>query len=256
MTSKIYLIDCPGIVPTSAHDTETSTVLKGVVRVEALPTPSDHIPALMQRVKPVYLARTYGIELPESGVLDPDDFMDKLARMKGRLLKGGGPDMDGVAKIVLSDWCRGRIPFFVPPPERTEELNKKEEEVRKKTKGKAKATKEVKVVPQRLWGILQKNTFVPEDIQPLEVEDPGLVAEGEEAEGDSAEVSDAEEVEEELTWNDVFEGIKPDGSASAVVPDAASDDSPATDVAEEVEDEDEEQEAEQRMKTNKVQFIL
>ena len=28
---RIYLIDCPGIVPVSAHDSETGTVLKGVV---------------------------------------------------------------------------------------------------------------------------------------------------------------------------------------------------------------------------------
>ncbi|KAG5220198.1 GTPase required for pre-60S ribosomal nuclear export [Salix suchowensis] len=39
LTRRIYLIDCPGIVPTSAQDDQTSTVLKGVVRVEALPTP-------------------------------------------------------------------------------------------------------------------------------------------------------------------------------------------------------------------------
>ncbi|KIN96734.1 hypothetical protein M404DRAFT_927042 [Pisolithus tinctorius Marx 270] len=48
LSKRICLIDCPGIVPTSAHDSETSTVLKGVVRVEALPTPSEHIPTLME----------------------------------------------------------------------------------------------------------------------------------------------------------------------------------------------------------------
>ncbi len=40
---RIYLIDCPGIVPVSAHDSETGTVLKGVVRVENLETPAEHI---------------------------------------------------------------------------------------------------------------------------------------------------------------------------------------------------------------------
>ena len=66
LTKRIYLIDCPGIVPTSARDSQTSTVLKGVVRVEALATPSEHIPALMERVKPIYLSRTYGVPLPAS----------------------------------------------------------------------------------------------------------------------------------------------------------------------------------------------
>lgn len=125
LTRKIYLIDCPGIVPSSAaSDSTTSTVLKGVVRVEALPSPSEHIPTLLERVRPVYLSRTYGIPLPEADDTtqearwDPEEFLDKLARLKGRLLKGGEPDIEGVAKIVLTDWVRGRIPFFVEPPAR------------------------------------------------------------------------------------------------------------------------------------------
>ena len=143
LTRKIYLIDCPGIVPTSArNDSHTATVLKGVVRVEALPTPSEHIPALMERMKPLYLSRTYGVPLPDEDDTtkgwEPEEFLDKLARMKGRLLKGGEPDLEAVAKIILSDWVRGRIPFFVPPPERSAELNAKEEKERKRAKGKEK----------------------------------------------------------------------------------------------------------------------
>jgi len=252
MTKRIYLIDCPGIVPTSAHDNETSTVLKGVIRVEALPTPSDHIPALMERVKPIYLSRTYDVPLPESGVWDPETFLDKLARMKGRLLKGGGPDMDGVAKIVLSDWCRGRIPYFVPPPERSEELNQKEEEVRRKAKakakGKGKAEPEIRGVTQKLRGVLQKNTFIPEDIEPLEeaeddveaAEDVGAASQI----GDGEASEPADEDDDDLTWDDVFEGIKQD------IPVPNVDETEAQSV-----DENEEESKaakDERMKTNKV----
>ncbi|KAG6857315.1 hypothetical protein H0H87_006508 [Tephrocybe sp. NHM501043] len=222
LTRRIYLIDCPGIVPASAQDSHTSTVLKGVVRVEALPTPSEHIPALMERVKPLYLARTYGLDLP-----NPDDktqnwapevLLDKLARMKGRLLKGGEPDAEAVAKIILSDWVRGRIPFFVPPPERSEELNRVEEKKRKRAqekanaKGKGKATEpeqmEVPGVKQNLGSIIQKNTFLAEDVKPLEEED----VEGVEDDGDAGDLEDVDDAaeEEELSWNDVFEGIKED----------------------------------------------
>lgn len=214
---RIYLIDCPGIVPTSAKDTQTSTVLKGVVRVEALPTPSDHIPALMERVKPVYLSRTYGIPLPDpedsSKGWDPETFLDKMARMKGRLLKGGEPDLDSVAKIVLSDWVRGRIPFFVAPPERPEELNKAEAKKRAAdAKGKARALetekKPVLVVKQHLRSIMQKNTFVPEDIRPLEDEDDAEETgpEVDDEEEDAAEDAESAEEEPELQWKDVFKG--------------------------------------------------
>ncbi|KAF9235127.1 NGP1NT-domain-containing protein [Melanogaster broomeanus] len=223
LTRRIYLIDCPGVVPTSAHDSQTSTVLKGVVRVEALPTPSEHINALMARVKPLYLSRTYGIPLP-----DPDDptrgwdaeqFLNALARMKGRLLKGGEPDADGVAKIILTDWVRGRIPFFVAPPERPEELNKAEAKMKAKAKGKVKAEagegekeKEVVGVKQNLRSIVQKNTFLAEDVRPLEDEDEvGEEAESDEGSDDdddgagsaSEEAVDAGD-DAELSWNDVF----------------------------------------------------
>lgn len=221
LTRKIYLIDCPGIVPTSAQDSETSTVLKGVVRVEALPTPSDHIPALMERVKPVYLSRTYNVPLPNpndpSESWKPEDLLDKLARMKGRLLKHGEPDREAVSKIILSDWVRGRIPFFVNPPERSEELNAAEAKKKKiaDAKGKAKAVEEpeLPVVRQNLKTIMQKNVFVPEDIQPLDDGEEDAEGEDEEAElGSDADASgEDEEVEEDededLKWGDVFEGV-------------------------------------------------
>jgi nuclear GTP-binding protein len=31
--------------------------------------------------------------------------------------QGGEPDLTTVAKMVLHDWQRGKIPFFVPPPQ-------------------------------------------------------------------------------------------------------------------------------------------
>ncbi|KAH6916740.1 NUC091 domain-containing protein [Coprinopsis sp. MPI-PUGE-AT-0042] len=222
LTRKIYLIDCPGIVPASAKDSETDIVLKGVVRVEALPTPSDHIATLMTRVKPIYLSRTYDVRLPNptdsSKGWAPDEFLDKLAKMKGRLLKGGEPDRNSVAKILLSDWVRGRIPFFVTPPERSEELNEAEAKKKKKdAKGKGKAAEkpELQVAPQNLKTIMQKNVFVPEDIQRLEDVAPETmeteaepdVESDEEDEEINEEAKQEQEEEEELTWGNVWEGV-------------------------------------------------
>jgi nuclear GTP-binding protein len=162
-------------VPTSANDSETDIVLKGVVRVEALPQPSEHIAVLLQRVKPVYLSRTYGLQLPSSkGDVAPvgevEEFLERLARIKGRLLKGGEPDIEGVAKIVLNDWVRGKIPYFVPPPDRPKQdsgrsVEKELTKVKDWEKG-------LKPVPQRLASIIQKNKFEDEDIATDE-ESPG-----------------------------------------------------------------------------------
>ena len=179
--------------------------------------PSEHIPALMERVKPLYLSRTYDMPLPDSDDptrgWDPEQFLNALAKIKGRLLKGGEPDVDGVAKIILSDWVRGRIPFFVPPPERPEELNKAE--AKTKAKGKAKAVaeeaveKEVVSVKQNLNSIIQKNTFLAEDIRPLEGEagdnDEALSDEGSSEEGHQASEVTPDAGDPGLSWNDVFE---------------------------------------------------
>jgi nuclear GTP-binding protein len=211
LTRRIYLIDCPGIVPTSAHDSQTATVLKGVLRVEALPTPSEHVSELLMRVKPLYLSRTYGLTAPESGSWTADEFLDALARAKGRLLKGGEPDIEGAAKIVLADWVRGRIPYFVAPPERPAELNECEEKERArvaKSNGRKSDEKLVPGVRQNLGSIMQKNTFVGEDVRPLE----DIVLEGESEDGRAEEEGvdevavDGEDAEEAapLTWGDVF----------------------------------------------------
>ena len=37
--------------------------------------------------------------------------------MAGKLGKGGEPDVNTAAKMVLLDWQRGKIPYFEMPPE-------------------------------------------------------------------------------------------------------------------------------------------
>ncbi|XP_034610042.1 nucleolar GTP-binding protein 2 [Trachemys scripta elegans] len=108
---RIFLIDCPGVVYPS-EDTETDIVLKGVVQVEKIKSPEDHISAVLERAKPEYISKTYKIDTWKNA----EDFLEKLAFRTGKLLKGGEPDMQTVSKMVLNDWQRGRIPFFVKPP--------------------------------------------------------------------------------------------------------------------------------------------
>ncbi|XP_015153271.4 nucleolar GTP-binding protein 2 [Gallus gallus] len=108
---RIFLIDCPGVVYPSG-DSETDIVLKGVVQVEKIKSPEDHISAVLERAKPEYIRKTYKIDF----WTDTEDFLEKLASRTGKLLKGGEPDVQTVSKMVLNDWQRGRIPFFVKPP--------------------------------------------------------------------------------------------------------------------------------------------
>ncbi|XP_014775789.1 nucleolar GTP-binding protein 2 [Octopus bimaculoides] len=110
---RIYLVDCPGVVYPSGS-TPTEIVLKGVVRVEHLRNPEDYIGAVLERVRPEYITRAYKIESWNG----TEDFLEKLAKRYGKLLKGGDPDFNNISKIVLNDWQRGRLPYFVKPPVR------------------------------------------------------------------------------------------------------------------------------------------
>jgi nuclear GTP-binding protein len=110
---RIYLIDCPGIVPPSTTDTDTDLVLKGVVRIENVKEPEEHVQAVLNRCDPVHLSNAYnGL----TGWSNAEEFLEGLARQAGRLLKGGEPDVRAAAKMVLNDWLRGKIPYHTKPP--------------------------------------------------------------------------------------------------------------------------------------------
>jgi len=94
-------------------DTEEDILLRGVVRVENVENPEQYVAAVMRKVRKHHLDRTYDVK----GWDTPTEFLEALARKGGRLLKGGEADLDGVAKMVLNDFLRGKIPWFTPPPE-------------------------------------------------------------------------------------------------------------------------------------------
>ena len=146
---RIYLIDCPGIVPPSVSDSPEDILMRGVVRVENVENPAQYVPAVLERCKRHHIERTYDIKLwsadsgsatalaeEENMVGKPNSdkqktaeairFLDALARKGGRLLKGGEADLDGVAKMVLNDFLRGKIPWFSPPPAVEEQSGGKE----------------------------------------------------------------------------------------------------------------------------------
>ncbi|OWZ66939.1 nucleolar GTP-binding protein 2 [Cryptococcus neoformans] len=265
---RIYLIDCPGIVPVSAKDSDTDTVLKGVVRVENLATPAEHIPALLERVRPEYLERTYGLEHVEGGWHGEEGatfVLTAIAKKSGKLLKGGEPDQEAAAKMVLNDWIRGKVPFFVAPPTKpesgadahvssatTEKVQEQEQkelaeeketmemlEEQERSLGKVLGIKRVKGVEQPISKIVTMTKFLGDDArryveeEEVDVDDVDKeMAEEDEDEDDDDDVEESgeDQEEEELAWDDVF----PEEAAGV---DAAD--------GEEVEEDDEEEEGDE-----------
>ncbi|GER43025.1 GTP-binding family protein [Striga asiatica] len=127
LTERIFLIDCPGVVYQN-KDSETNIVLKGMVQVSNLHAAVERIGEILRRVKRKDLERAYKISDWE----DENDFLVQLCKSTGKLLKGGEPDYLTAAMMILHDWQRGKIPFFVPPPKHedniiTEEPNENKE---------------------------------------------------------------------------------------------------------------------------------
>lgn len=112
LTKRIYLIDCPGVVYDTG-DNEDALVLKGVVRAEKLEDATIHVSALLARVRPDHISSLYGV----SDWTDDNSLLEAMARKQGRLLKGGEPDLNTVAKVLIYDWQRGKIPYYAQPPE-------------------------------------------------------------------------------------------------------------------------------------------
>lgn len=113
LMKRIYLIDCPGIVPPNGNDTDSDLLLRGVVRVEKTEHPEQYVAAALGKCKKQHVLRTYELQ----DYKDHVDFLEQLARKGGRLLKGGEADLDGVAKMVLTDFLRGKVPWYTPLPD-------------------------------------------------------------------------------------------------------------------------------------------
>jgi len=243
---RIYLIDCPGIVPVSSKDSDTDTVLKGVVRVENLATPAEHIPDLLARVRPEYLERTYGLEPREGGWVGEEGatiMLSAIAKKSGKLLRGGEPDQEAAAKMVLNDWIRGKIPYFATPPERpvveskVVETGKNEAEQtlpsaaeQERNLGKILGEKRVKGVEQPISKIVTMSKFLGDDARRHDEDEDAEMAgsqtgyeEGDEVEDEEAEQENAEETapEVELAWEEIFDEAGPSKPAA---PKAAAED--------------------------------
>lgn len=161
LIKRINLIDCPGVVHSTTEDTQTSTVLKGVVRVEHLEDATQYVSSLLNRVKPEYITRAYCVK----SWTDHEDFLSQMGKRSGKLLKGGDPDLNTVARMVLQDWQKGRIPYFTLPPDYVLDLpGKQSREQDRKGGASLKERDEEKIVSKAQEAITDISIQVAEQI--------------------------------------------------------------------------------------------
>lgn len=102
--------------------------------------------------------------------------------------QGGEPDLTTAAKMVLHDWQRGKIPFFVPPPQQSEDGASESAEPVERTEEDGVSSDRTAAAMKAIAGIisLQQNKNIPchkehdADNQDIESENEDIESEDDE----------------------------------------------------------------------------
>ena len=108
--SKVTLIDSPGIVMSS--EDEIVLLLRNTIKAEQVVDLNKAIEEILKRVRKEDLLVLYKI----ADFSSPTEFLVNLALKMGKIKKGGIPNLEEAAKIVIRDWNEGKIKYYVPAP--------------------------------------------------------------------------------------------------------------------------------------------
>ncbi|KAI8618275.1 P-loop containing nucleoside triphosphate hydrolase protein [Chytriomyces sp. MP71] len=118
LDKNIKLLDCPGIVfskgPVSGDPTaQAEVLLRNCVKTELIDDPITPVEVILSRCSKEQIQLLY--DLPPFA--NTRDFLIQLAKQRGKLRRGGIPDLENTARSVLQDWNAGRVPFYTLPPD-------------------------------------------------------------------------------------------------------------------------------------------
>ncbi|KAM5563139.1 guanine nucleotide-binding protein-like NSN1 [Rosa sericea] len=117
LDNNVKLIDCPGVVMLKSTENDASIALRNCKRIEKLEDPIGPVKEILKLCPARLLVSIY--KLPSFDTVD--DFLQKVATVRGKLKKGGVVDIGAAARIVLHDWNEGKIPYYTMPPARSQE---------------------------------------------------------------------------------------------------------------------------------------
>jgi len=110
--NDLYIIDTPGIIPVEGEGIEA--IIRGKP-VESIEEPVNVAIELIKRIlyyNPKAFKIAYGI-----AETDPIKILETIALRRGWIYKKTRePNIDEAARAVIRDYHRGKIPFYVPPP--------------------------------------------------------------------------------------------------------------------------------------------
>lgn len=116
LDKNVKLLDCPGVVMLKSQDNDASIALRNCKRIEKLEDPISPVKEILKLCPAPLLVTLYKIPSFDS----VDDFIQKVAAVRGKLKKGGIVDVEAAARIILHDWNEGKIPYYSLPPVRNQ----------------------------------------------------------------------------------------------------------------------------------------
>ncbi|KAJ9543488.1 hypothetical protein OSB04_023195 [Centaurea solstitialis] len=114
LDKNVKLLDCPGVVMLKSGENDSAVALRNCIKVEKLEDPVSPVTEILKLCPAEMLVTLYKIPVFTS----VDDFLSKVATIRGKLKKGGLVDINAAAKIVLRDWNEGKIQYYTMPPTR------------------------------------------------------------------------------------------------------------------------------------------
>ena len=118
LDANIMLIDSPGVLfsadedNTNGEEAQRNLLLRNVLRVDQVEDPINAIQGILERCTKEQLMGIYNI----ADFKNTAEFLLFVAHRRGKMNKGGVPNLEEAARCVLQDWNEGKIPFYTLPP--------------------------------------------------------------------------------------------------------------------------------------------
>ncbi|PKA57858.1 hypothetical protein AXF42_Ash015236 [Apostasia shenzhenica] len=110
LDKNVKLLDCPGVVMLKSGENDASIALRNCKRIEKLDDVISPVIEILKLCPAEKLLSLYKI----SSFTSVDEFLQKVATIRGKLKKGGVVDLEAAARIVLHDWNEGMFSILLP----------------------------------------------------------------------------------------------------------------------------------------------
>ncbi|NXM81874.1 GNL3 protein, partial [Oenanthe oenanthe] len=113
LDKQIKMLDSPGIIADPSNSA-LALALRSIIDPEGSDSADvlEGVNAIINHCSKQQVMMHYNI--PD--FRDPEEFLSLLAQKRGMLKKGGVPDIENMAKLVLCDWTGARIKYYSQPP--------------------------------------------------------------------------------------------------------------------------------------------